>query len=42
MTRDIRLREKLPAPDQKFLASIETLGWNVTNVFNKEGDTGPE
>ncbi|MCU1270527.1 MAG: hypothetical protein JWN74_1821 [Acidobacteriaceae bacterium] len=42
MTRDIRLREKLPAPDQKFLASIETFGWNVTNVFNKEGDTGPE
>jgi hypothetical protein len=42
MTRDVRLREKFPAPDQKFLAAIETYGWHVTNVFNREGDSGPE
>jgi len=42
MTRDIRHRQGLHAADQKFLSQIETYGWNVTTVFKKEGETGPE
>jgi Domain of unknown function (DUF4262) len=28
--------------DQKFLGQIEEFGWNVTNVFRRENETGPE
>jgi len=28
--------------DQNFIAQIEAHGWNVTNVFRREGETGPE
>ncbi len=28
--------------DQKFLAPIDTHGWNVTNIFRREGEAGPE
>ena len=28
--------------DQKVLSQIEEFGWNVTNVFHREGEPGPE
>jgi hypothetical protein len=28
--------------DQRFLGQIKTYGWNVTNVFRREGQTGPD
>jgi hypothetical protein len=42
MTRDVRQRGGLKPADQKFLSIIETHGWHVTRVFNREGDSGPE
>jgi hypothetical protein len=42
MTRDTTRRDGLSAADQRFLSLIETIGWNVTNVFKTEGDHGPE
>ena len=42
MTRDTTQRDGLSAADQRFLSLIETPGWNVTNVFNADGDSGPE
>ena len=42
MTRDLRQSEGLHPADRKFLSQIEEHGWNVTKVFRKEGETGPE
>jgi hypothetical protein len=28
--------------DQEFLKQVEEYGWNVTNIFRREGETGPE
>lgn len=42
MVRDLRDRDDLPAADRSFLSNIKKYGWNVTNVFASEGETGPE
>jgi hypothetical protein len=42
MTRDLRNRDGLHPADEKFLSQIEDHGWNVTTVFRREGETGPE
>lgn len=42
MVRDASHPDNSHPADQKFLAQIETHGWNVTNVFRREGETGPE
>ena len=42
MVRDRSHPDNSHPADQKFLAQIETHGWNVTNIFRREGETGPE
>jgi hypothetical protein len=42
MVRDASHPENSDPADQKFIAQIEAHGWNVTNVFRREGETGPE
>jgi Domain of unknown function (DUF4262) len=42
MVRDASHPDNSHPADQKFLAPIETHGWNVTNVFRRQGETGPE
>jgi len=42
MTRDLRHRDGLRPGDEKFLSQIETYGWNVTKIFRRQGETGPE
>ncbi len=42
MVRDPNDPDNSHPADQKFLAQIETHGWNVTNVFRREGEAGPE
>src|SRR4029077_10519779 len=42
MVRDPKHPDNSHPPDQKFLAQIETHGWSVTDVFRREGETGPE
>jgi hypothetical protein len=42
MTRELQDRDNLHHADQKFLSDIEAYGWNVTTVFAKEGEIGPE
>jgi hypothetical protein len=42
MVRDPNHPDDFHSADQKFLAQIETQGWNVTNVFRREGEAGPE
>lgn len=42
MTRSLRHSEALHPADQKFLSQIETYGWNVTKVFKRNGEVGPE
>jgi hypothetical protein len=42
VTRDLRNDASAHPADRKFLADIEKYGWNVTNVFRKGDETGPE
>jgi hypothetical protein len=42
MVREASHSDNSHPADQKFIAQIETHGWNVTNVFRREGETGPE
>jgi hypothetical protein len=42
MVRDPSHPDNSKPADQKFLEQIETYGWNVTNVFRREGQTGPD
>jgi Domain of unknown function (DUF4262) len=42
MVRDASHPDNSGPADQKFLGQIETYGWNVTNVFRREGQTGPD
>jgi len=42
MARDPNHPDNSDPSDQKFLSQIETYGWNVTNVFRREGEIGPD
>ena len=42
MVRDPNRPDNSDPADQKFLGQIETYGWNLTNVFRREGQTGPD
>ncbi len=42
MVREASHPDNSHPADQKFLAQIQTHGWNVTKVFRREGETGPE
>ena len=42
MARDPNHPDNSDPSDQKFLSQIESYGWNVTNVFRREGQTGPD
>ena len=42
MVRDASHPDSSHPTDQKFLAQIETHGWNVTNIFRRDEEKGPE
>jgi hypothetical protein len=42
MVRDPNHPDNSDPSDQKFLSNIDAYGWNVTNVFRREGEIGPD